>query len=173
MKNILKFVFVLIVGALCNHVSAQQKPLKLAHINTQELMTSMPEYDSAMIKIQQLSKQLELDLEALQVELRRKYEDYTQNSKNWTDVMRTSKEQEIQTMNRNMEIAEQSAQEELYKKQNDFVAPIREKILKAITDVAQAESITYVMEAQGLLYRSPDSRDLLAPVREKLGIKNK
>ena len=170
MKTLLKIVFFVTVAMICSNASAQ-KALKLAHINTQELITSMPEHDSAIVKLQKLQKQLELDLEELSVEYRKKLEDYTQNSKNWTDLVRNSREQELMTMQQNIQSAQQAAEEELYKKQNDFMAPIREKVTKAIADVAQVNGITYVMEAQGLLYRSPDSQDLIVPVREKLGIK--
>lgn len=173
MKIVFNIICFIAAATFCSHVSAQQKPLKLAHINTQELMTSMPEYDSATVKMQKLQKQLELDLEALQTELAKKFEEYAQNSKNWTDLVRSSHERDIQTMQQNVEVARQSAQEEFGRKQEEFFQPVREKALKTISEVAQAENITYVIEAQGLLYHAPDSKDILPQVREKLGINSK
>jgi outer membrane protein len=173
MKIVFNIICFIAAATLCSHVSAQQKPLKMAHINTQELMTSMPEYDSATVKMQKLQKQLELDLEALQTELGKKFEEYAQNSKNWTDLVRSSHERDIQTMQQNVEVARQSAQEEFGRKQEEFFQPVREKALKTISEVAQAENITYVMEAQGLLYHASDSKDILPLVREKLGINSK
>jgi hypothetical protein len=48
MKNIVKFVTAIVLVALCSNVSAQND--KLAHISMQELITAMPEYETALEK---------------------------------------------------------------------------------------------------------------------------
>lgn len=173
MKILVKFAVVAVVVLLCSNVSAQQN-LKIAHINTETLMMSMPERDSAVKQLETLQKQLEQEMENLQVELRKKYDDYTQNSKNWTDLVRASREDEINMMNQKLQTFRQSAQEELQKKNADLMQPIITKIMKVVEEVAKEQNVTYVLESTeggSILYKSLDALDLLPLVQTKMGIK--
>ena len=58
------FMFILILLWSLN-ISAQ----KFAHINSQELLASMPESDSAQTKIENIASNYEQQLEEMQVEL--------------------------------------------------------------------------------------------------------
>jgi Skp family chaperone for outer membrane proteins len=51
------------------------------------------------------------------------------------------------------------------------MAPIQEKVLNAISEVAKAQGITYVLNTQALLYVATDAVDLGSAVKTKLGLK--
>ena len=68
---------------------------KFAHINSQELLSQMPESDSAQATIENLQQTYELQFEEMQVELNKKYENYLQNRDSYTDLIRQTKEAEI------------------------------------------------------------------------------
>ncbi|MDR1154717.1 MAG: OmpH family outer membrane protein [Bacteroidales bacterium] len=169
MKTILKFVLVIAIVALCSNVSAQT--LKLAHININELVVSMSEYDSAMVKMQKIQKQLESEMETLQVEYRRKLDDYTKNEASLTDIVKQSRQQELVGYQQRLQTFSESAQQTLEDENNKLMQPVLEKANKAIETVAKEQGITYVLSAQAVLYKAIDSVDLLPAVKQHMGIK--
>jgi outer membrane protein len=172
MKNLFKFVFVVVVLAVFGDCAYAQKVVKLAHIDSQALIQTMPEYDSAVVKIQKIGKELEAEMESQQVELNRKYEEFQKNQAGWTELVRNSRQQELVTMQQKLEEFRQSAGESFQQEQAKVFQPVREKAIKAIEEVAKEQGITYVLEAQGVvLFKSIDSQDLLPAVKQHLGIK--
>ena len=171
MKITLKIVFVIAMVALCSNVSAQT--LKLAYLNTEELIVSMSEYDTLQVQMQKFIKVLEDELEIIRVELNRKYEDYAKNQANMTDLVRQSRTEEIQTLQQRMEIFQQQAQENIQQEQGRLFQPIQEKANKAIEAVAKEQGISYVISGnpQILLYKAVGTIDLLPAVKAHLGIK--
>ncbi|MDR1866110.1 MAG: OmpH family outer membrane protein [Bacteroidales bacterium] len=171
MKVVLKIVFIVAVAIVFHNSAYAQKPLKLAHIDSQELMRSMPEYDTAVVKLQKLQKELEGELENLRVEYNRKLEEYVNNQKNWTDLVRQSREQELQGMQQKTQVFQESAMETMEQEQAKLMQPVREKANKAIETIAVEQGITYVLEAQSLYFKSADSQNILPLVQQHLGIK--
>jgi len=167
MKTTIKIVVVIVLFALCSNVSAQN--LKLAHIDMQALIFSMPEYDSAQVKMQKFVQELQSELELMNVERNRKVEEFTKNQ-TWTDLVRQSKEQEILFMNQNIERFQQQAQESYQQKENELMLPIYEKANKAIETVAKEQGFTAVLSAQALLFKGAGTVDLLPAVKKHLGI---
>ncbi len=51
--------------------------------------------------------------------------------------------------------------------------PIQDKAVKAVNDVAAENGFTYIFDTAGgaLVYTSPESQDILALVKTKLGLK--
>jgi outer membrane protein len=171
MKTTLKSVLVIAAIALCSNISAQT--LKLAHINMEELIVSMPEYDSAMVKLQKLEKELTQALEDMNVDRNRKLDDFTKNSSNWSELVRGSKEQEIISMNQRIQAFQEQAQETMQQDYQKLMQPVQEKANKAIESVAKEQGITYVISAntQILIFKAVGTVDLLPAVKQHLGIK--
>ena len=169
MKTTLKLVFVIAIVAMCSNVSAQN--LKLAHINLQELIFSMSEYDSAQVKMQKFAQDLQQALDEMNVERNKKWEEYSAKSKDWTDLVRTSKENDLNAMNQRITQFEQQAQESYQQEEAKLMQPIVEKANKAVEAVAKEQGITYVINAQTLHYKAVGSIDLLSAVKQNLGIK--
>ena len=171
MKILIKIVFVFVIGAVCNIASAQGQ-LKLAHINVEDLIQSMPDYDSAMVKMQKIQKGLQDEMELLTVEYNKKLDDYNTNGKNLTDLVRQSREQELIAMNQRMAGFREGAGETMEQENAKLMQPIWEKINKAIEAVAKEQGLTYVLTAnqQVLLYKSMNSIDILSLVQKHMGI---
>ena len=145
---------------------------KFGHINTQELLILMPERDSAQQVLQKYAKELEDQLETMRVELNNKYNDYINEQENLTDLIKQTKEQEINDLNQRIQGFETTAQQELARKERELFQPIVEKAQNAIKEVAKENKFTYVFDlATGaLIYFSEDSEDILPLVKKKLGI---
>ena len=170
MKIIVKAIFVIAVFALCSNVSAQNS--KLAHINMEELIVAMPEYDSAMVKLQKLGQDLQKGLEEMQVEMNRKQEEFSKNQDKWTDLVKQSKNEELVSIYQRIQTFQQSAEETMQQEQGKAMQPVWEKANKAVEAVAKEQGVTYVISAnpQVLIYKAVGTLDLLPAAKKHLGI---
>jgi len=168
MKTILKLVLVLTIIALCSNVSAQTP--KLAYVNMNELIVSMPDYDLAMAELQNFEKELTEFLEEMQVEWNRKYEEYSKNQANWSDLVKQAKTDELTTMQQRIQTSQQKAQEDFEMKNSELLQPVIEKANKAIEDVAKAQGINGVLNDQAFVFKDASMINLLPAVQKHLGI---
>lgn len=171
MKNYLKISMVVVAMMVSVSLFAQ-KNYKFGHVNSQELINSMPEYDSAQVELQNFAKGLQDQLEVMQVEYNKKLQDYQAEMNNLTDLIRQTKEQELMDIQQRMQTFNQNAQKNMQDKQSEVMQPIIEKAQKAIKDVGAENNFTYIYDLAGgtILYFSADSEDVLPLVKKKLGL---
>ena len=153
-------------------IPALPQDLKFGHINSQELLTAMPESDSAQAKIEKLAGDYEQQLEEMRVELNKKYDDYLTNRDNYTDLIRQTKEADITEMQQRIANFEQVAQQDLQTQQQRLIQPVLEKANNAIQKVAQENGFLYVFDVSrgNPVYFSEKSTDILPLVKTKLGL---
>jgi outer membrane protein len=146
---------------------------KFAHINSSELLASMPESDSAQTFIEKLAANYEQQLEEMQVELNKKYDDYLTNRDSYTDLIRQTKEAEITDLQERIQQFQTIASQELQNKRTELLRPILDKANAAIKSVAEANNFIYVFDiSQGNpIYFSDQSVDIMSLVNAKLGVK--
>ncbi|OFY64844.1 MAG: hypothetical protein A2V64_03985 [Bacteroidetes bacterium RBG_13_43_22] len=146
--------------------------LKFGHINSDELIQALPEFDSATVKLENLRQELVNALELMQVELNNKSDAYQKESKNLTDIVRQTKEQELIDLNRRIQDFQTSAQEQLQNKQVEMFQPIYAKVDKAIKDVGKENGYIYIFSIGSVLYvDETKSTNVMPLVRTKLGLK--
>lgn len=149
-----------------------QSIVKLGHINTQELLDAMPESDSAQLKVENETKKLQEELEVMSVEFRNKYQDYLSKEKTYSDLIKQTKQSELQDMQERIQQFQSTAEQELQKVRAEAFKPVLEKANKAISDVAKEQNYTYVFDisAGAVIYHSESSSNLLPLVKAKLGL---
>jgi len=169
MKKLIKVIAVLSLMLAVSGVSAQ----KFAHINSQELLAALPESDSAQAQIEKLANNYQTQLEEMQVELNKKYDDYLTNRDSYTDLIRQTKESEISDLQQRIQQFQEIAAQELQAKRTELLKPILDKANAAIKTVAQANNYIYVFDiSQGNpIYYSDQSIDIMQLVKDKLGLK--
>src|SRR5665647_2276674 len=173
MKRSISIAVLMIVIALAGQ-SAMAQNFKFGHINSDELIQVMPEYDSATVKLDKFRKELVNALELMSVELNNKNAAYEKDSKNLSDVVKQTKEQELVDMNRRIQEFQGSAQTQLQDKQVELFQPIYTKVDKAIKDVGKENGFTYVFDvAKGsiLYFDEAKSINVLTLAKAKLGLK--
>ena len=146
-----------------------QKNLKLGHINSQELMQIMPGRDSVQTVLQNEVTELETTLKQMQAEAEKRYNDYVANQAGWTELIRQTKQREIQDMSARIQEFQENAQKQLQDREAELTKPIIDRAKKAIEDVAREGNYTYIFDGAGLL-NSQDSEDIMPLVKKKLGI---
>jgi outer membrane protein len=132
----------------------------------------MPGRDSAMQKMQDYQKSLENQLKAMQNELETKYTDFTANQATMSELIKQTKQKELQDLNGRIEAFQTSAQQDLQNKEQEVLKPIVDKAKKAIEDVAKENGYTYIFDAGvGVLLYNDGSDNILPLVKKKIGIK--
>lgn len=149
--------------------------LKFGHINSDELIQSLPAFDSANKKLEKFRQELINALELMQVELNNKSEAYTKESKNLTEIVRQNKEQELMDMNTRIQQFQSGAQQQLQEKQAEFFQPIMAKVDKAIKDTGKENGFVYIFTVgQGstlVYFDETKSTNVMPLAKTKLGIK--
>ncbi|MDR0737759.1 MAG: OmpH family outer membrane protein [Prevotellaceae bacterium] len=169
MKHFITLFFVWLLCGLFSAVFAQN--YKFGHINTQELIVLMPERDSAQVKMETITKDLQEQIQAMQLELQTKYTTYQQKQATWTAAILEAKQKELQDLSVRAEEFQRTAQEELQRQQQLLLQPVIQKAATAIEKVAKQEGFTYVFDVSALQYFSPEqSIDVLPLVKKELNI---
>jgi outer membrane protein len=169
MKSVFKICLIAIVLFSAGTVGAQT--LKFAHIDSQALIEAMPETAAARKSIEEQASGLEKQLGDLQKEFQTKLTDYTQKQDSLTDLVRQAKEEDLQGLQQRIQTFNDNARQKLQQKQAELMQPVLDKANQAIADVAKAQGVIYVFDANNVLYKSTASIDLLPLVKTKLGIK--
>jgi len=173
MKRFISIAVLITVIALAGQ-SAMAQSFKFGHINSDELIQTMPEYDSATVKLEKYRKELVNALELMSVELNTKNEAYQKESKNLSDIVKQTKEQELIDMNKRIQDFQANAQTQLQNKQTEVFQPIYVKVDKAIKDVGKENGFFYVFDvAKGALLYFDDTKSInvMPLVKTKLGLK--
>lgn len=163
----MKKTFLMLALVLPMAVAAQ----KLGHINTQELFSQMPELTQVRQEIEKLSSQYEDQIANMNEEYQKKIVDYQQTESTLADAVKQIRQQEIAEMEQRIQLFYQTAQQDIQKKQQELVAPIHEKMTKAIQEVGKENGFTYIFDSVATVYIAPDAIDVMPQVRQKLGIK--
>lgn len=162
----LLFAAALFIGAT-SFTNAQSK---VAHINTQDLVASMPDMKSAQSQMEQLGKTYEAEIKELATALQTKMKQYDAEATTKTDEENTKRVQEVQAMEQNIRQYQANAQKDMQQKEVDLLKPITEKAKAAILKVARAQGFNYVLDSsQGGGVIMADGKDLLADVKKELG----
>lgn len=145
---------------------------KTGHINRDDIIMAMPDYDTAMKAYNAYGQELTNALELMQVEYNNKLDQYVKDSKTLTELVKTNKEQELADMQTRIANFQQQAQVQLQDKQVALLNPIIEKVTAAINDVAKAQGFVYVYDVRTLIYfDATKSTDVAPLVKTKLGLK--
>ena len=143
---------------------------KFGHVNTQEIMSSMPELIKVRGELEAAAKQYDNDLKAMYEEAQRKYEEYEKNASTMNETKKKETEESLQQMSQKIQQTQQDTQQALNKLQQEKFGPIQQKVVEAIKAVGKAGGYVYIMDmAAGIPYISDTlSKDVTAEVKAQL-----
>ena len=161
----------LLIALLCAPMSVFAQ--KFGHVNSQEVITAMPEYTKARTEIEELGKQYEADLKAMQDELQKKDEAFTNEEKTLPENIRQRRQQELQELYQRIQQSYQDNQQSLQKASAEKMQAISAKVGEAIQAIGKDGGYVYIMDvAAGIPYISTTlSTDVTSQVKTKLGLK--
>lgn len=169
MKKAIKLTLAVVLVLSSTTLFAQ----KFGRINTQEIIMSMPETKEMQTNMEAYAKDLQDNLETINVEFNTKYTEFQKNFETLSDAVRQLKSKELQELQNRRDEFQQLAQQEYQKKQNELLAPIIEKAKDAIDKVGKAGAYLFVFDTStgSLAYFDEAALTDLAPaVKKELGI---
>ena len=149
---------------------------KMARINLQEVVIAMPEFEEAQKNLELFGRDLQEQMEQIQVEFNNKMADYEKNQATMAASIKQMKQQELQQLQQRYAEFQQIAQQDFQKKEAELLEPVQKKAQDAINKIAKANgyvavfntavpSLVYFDEAQLV--------DIAALVKKELGIVDK
>jgi outer membrane protein len=147
-----------------------QAQSKVAHINLEELVRSMPEFQTNMSELEKIAKDYEIELENLNKEYIAKRQDYAADEQNQTRVTNANRAQELADMENRIIQYRQTINQDLQNKNFELMKPVYEKANAAIDKIASSQGFDYVLNSQqGGPILISKGKDLMADVKIELG----
>ena len=163
----LKFLIALSLF-LCLSFSFAQS--KVAHIDTQKLISEMPEVIAKQKELAQLEKTYTTEIENTYKEFQTKAQSYSADIDNKDPLINQARQEELESMQRNIQAFRQTATEDLQKKQVEMMKPLYEKAKAAIEKVASSQGFDYVLDSSaGGSVIMAQGKDLMNEVKNELG----
>ena len=169
----MKKLLILIAAVLgVSTVSAQ----KLARVNLQEIVVAMPEFEEAQKNLEVYGKDLQEQMEQIQVEFNNKLADFQKNQATMAASIKQLKQQELEQLQQRFSEFQQIAQQDFQKKENELIEPVQQKAQEAINKIAKANGFLAVFNTSipSLAYFDEAQLVDIAPlVKKELGIVEK
>lgn len=168
--NKIKLTIVLLVVAMSTTVFGQ-KTVKIGHINSNELLSSMPERAKIQKDLETYATDLRTTLETMRKEYEVKIKDFQGKQDVMTEVIKNSKIKEITDLEKRITEFQQTAEADLQKKEEELLQPVIDKAKEAINTVAKEGAYTYILDSSvGVVLYSVEGDDILPLVKKKLGL---
>ncbi|MEE4260477.1 MAG: OmpH family outer membrane protein [Bacteroidales bacterium] len=171
MKAFKKAVALFSLVVLVASFGYSQATLKLGHIDSNEILSMMPETDSLQNELKNYAEYLDQQMNAMAMEYQTKITNYQDNVATMSDLIRQTKEKEITDLQARIQAFQQSADQDLSTKQAELFNPLIEKVKNAINAVGRENSYTYILDVgAGAVVFFEGGDDVLPLVKKKLGI---
>lgn len=174
MKKFLKLTLAVALMVSATAVSAQ----KFGRVDLAAIVTNMTEYKEATANLEAYGRDLQDQLEQIQVEFNKLYADYEKNVATYSDTVRQLKERELTELQQRFQDFQQLAQQDIAKKEAELMNPIYEKANEAVKQVSSAGGYIAIFSttsdqpaSAGLAYFDPAQlTDITPEVKAVLGI---
>lgn len=146
---------------------------KIGHINSEQIMQALPEAQDAQRSLDNLVAQWESELQKMQSDWKKKFDEYDKKKLILTDQARADQEKALRDLEqsiadyRNRKFGQNG---ELFQKQNEVMKPIQNKIFKVLEDIAKDQGYDYIFDKSGeiLLLYANEKNDLTQTVLHKM-----
>ena len=169
MKNLIKVMFLGIALFVMNGMAQAQ--VKIAHVNTTEVLEALPEHAKAAKDLEKYYGDLQSQLQTMAQEYQSKVQDYEANQATMNNLVKQSKEKEINDLGNRIQQFQNNAAQELEAKSEELQKPIVDKVKKAIDAVAKEKGFAFVFDSSIPVYVAADAPDITKDVKSKLGLK--
>ena len=153
-------------------VSAQ----KFARVDLNEIVVAMPEFEEAQKNLEAFGKDLQEQMEQIQVEFNNKLADFQKNQATMAASIKQMKQQELEQLQQRFSEFQQIAQQDFQKKEGELLEPVQKKAQDAVNKIAKANGYLAVFNTSipSLVYfDEAQLTDIASLVKKELGIVEK
>lgn len=157
-------------------LSVASKAQKFAYIDTEYILSKVPEYTEAQKQLDALSEQWQKQVEKKYNAIDKMYKDLQAEEILLTESMKNKRQAEIITKEqeaRDFQKKKFGIDGELFKKRKELIKPIQEKIYKAVQETANVGKYSVIFDkasAATMVYSNP-KYDKSDDVLRRMGIK--
>ncbi len=169
-----KIIFFLFIASALFAQTQQSTQLKIGYVDSEVILAQFPEAIKAKSDLEALVSKWRKEADSMATELQNAYADYQKQAQTMSPEKQREaqqkiieKEQKLQQY-REQKFAQPSG--EYFVKQEQLMAPVKQKIFKAIEDIAKEEGMNFVLDKAGdvvVLYADP-SFDITFKVLDRL-----
>ncbi|WP_317899189.1 OmpH family outer membrane protein [Aurantibacillus circumpalustris] len=132
--------------------ASSQPAAKFGYVDTDYILSEIPEYKAAQSELDKTSVMWQKEIDTRYAEVDKLYKAYQADAILLTEEMKKKRENEI--INREKEVKDLQKQRfgvegELFKKRQELVKPIQDKVYNAIKAVAEKSGLGFVMDKSG------------------------
>jgi outer membrane protein len=134
---------------------------KFAYIDSQYILSRIPEYKAAQDQLNQLSIQWQKEIEAKYTEIDQLYKAYKADEVLLTEDMKQKRQAEIEQKNseaKDLQKQRFGVNGDLFKKRQELVKPLQDKIYNAVQALAEKANLSVIFDKSSdltMLYTSP------------------
>jgi outer membrane protein len=154
-KNIL-IVIALIAALVLSFSISTAQVTKAAFVDSEKILGELPEAQRASAELNALVKAWQDSVASMQADLQKQVEEYQKQASVMAQVKKDAEEKRLGELNQKMrEFAAQKLDTrtgEAAQEREKRLAPIREKVLRAIESVAKEDGFTFVFDRANVLY---------------------
>ena len=151
-----KVLLILVISFLATITQAQ----KFAYVDTDYILTKIPEFNQAQDKLDALSADWQKEIETKYADVDQMYRSYQQDQVLLTDEMKLKREEAIIKKEKSAKALQQKyfgPEGELYIKRQELIKPIQDKIYDAIQQLATNNKYAIVFDSSSdliMLYKN-------------------
>lgn len=167
----MKKIFFLIAAIILFNVgAADAQQVKYGHVNSGEILQSMPGIDSLQIKLAAYQKSLEEMYQSMMDEYQTKKDKFDREVGTMSSSVRQVREKELEDLGNRIQDFQSNAQDDMSDKQYELAKPFQDAIQNAINKVSKEHGFSYIFDTKILLYYD-GGEDITPLVKKELGIK--
>ena len=144
-KLLLALVLVFSVGSLVAQT-------KIGHVNSQELLDTLPARKAAMEKLQKFEADGVAELKEMEADFNAAYAKYEKDRPNMTPMLIKIEEEKLMKKQQNLQEREQALGQEMQAYSQELNAPILKMVQDAVTVVSERRKLNYVIDESITLY---------------------
>ncbi len=170
MKKYLFLAGLLLVSAV--YVNAQ----RYAVIDSKYILEKLPEYKESQQRLDQYSAQWQQEIETKQTALDKMYKDFDAEQVMLSDELKKKREDELYNKEKELRDLQKKRfgfEGDLFKKRQEMIKPIQDKVYTAIQNLAIEKSYDFILDkSEGITVIFADPKlDRSEDVLRKLGVK--
>ncbi len=161
---------ILLISAMALSMIGAKAQQKIGYINTDELISVMPEAEKADAELKEYQSSLSQQGQDMMKDLSDKDSLFVRDSAKLSPSMREIKKNELIALYQRVQNWNQQAQEMYQQEAQKKIAPLRQKAMDAIKAVAKESGYAYILDVSAVIV-GPPGDDVLTLVKKKLGVK--
>ena len=150
---------------------------RYAIIDTKYILSKIPEYKDADVKLKQIGEQWQKEIDDKQAQLDKMYKNYEAEQFMLTEELKKKREDELFVREKEVRDLQKKRfgyEGDLFKERQKLVKPVQDKVYNAVQKMAIAKSYDFVLDkSEGITIIFADPKlDKSEDVLKEMGIKN-